>query len=126
MGEPNDSKVTKYAAKVAKKAAKAQIKASRLDQPETLATKRDSDTTTRSALPSSPQGSTPAERSAAAVEKQVRLQRLRVLIATLALLVALATLLLLAMCATRSPRPEASPGQPVGQSAETPLTSNPD
>ena len=78
----NSSKI-----KAAKKAAKAELKALKKQakvEAVTPAEKTSVEQTT---------GRTPAERSAAAAEKQVRLQRFRVLIGILAVLVGLATLL---------------------------------
>jgi ferric-dicitrate binding protein FerR (iron transport regulator) len=83
----------KEAAKVAKKERKLAVKQAK-KQAE--------------ASPEAPAGPTPAERSAAAAERQVRLQRLRVVLAFLGVAVA-AAMLLWTVKPWRTPPPAISP-----------------
>jgi hypothetical protein len=91
--EPVPMSEAKEAAKVAKKERKLAVK-----QAKKLA----------EASPEAPAGPTPAERSAAAAERQVRLQRLRVVLAFLGVAVA-AAMLLWTVKPWRTPPPAASP-----------------
>jgi hypothetical protein len=114
--EPTDPKTAKKLAKARLKAAKKREAAGRAD----AAAEGAPGARTASDLP--PAGATPAERAAAAAERQVRLQRLRVLIALGAVVVALLTLLVTTRPWTWG---EKAGGTPRPQPLTSPSTAQP-
>ena len=136
-GQADDSKAAKEAAKVAKKAAKSAAKAAKKGAPGP-ATPASSPVLSPASPPrdveqpaaTPPDGMSPAERSALAAERAVALQRRRVIISAigvvLALVTALITWLSFRASSERAPKPgqgtieprPADPQQPVATTQE--------
>ena len=102
--------------KVAKKEAKNRAKSEKKRAKELLKSGQTDAPSQQAPAASSGPGNSPAERSAAAAERQVKLQRLRVFIALLALIAGLATILLQG----RFTRPAAPAGEPPAPTTTVP------